>query len=617
MRANLRAVLRNGSAVPSLMGPCLLPDGSPNPNRLPDSIIGTDVPCEGYDLRMDFYRFAETPRVVNNDGDSYRLLAGFRGSAGDWDWETAFVTSQATREETTNNRLSNTLITEALFDPTLDAYNPFSSGVDSNIERAYIDVFRNGKTTLNMWDVKISNANLFEMPAGPVGLLVGAEFRREKFRDDRDPRLDGTITFTDFEGDTYPLSSDVVNSSPTPDNSGSRFTESFFAELQLPLHETLDVQIAARYEDFDDVGDTTVGKVAFGWRPIELALLRGSYSTAFRAPNLITINEGFVARSNTRDDWVCQYAVDQGTLDEDTFSDCDYGMQRQATGSKDLESEESDNWSIGIVLTPIENLMIIVDYWGIEKDDTIGLFGEENHVLVDLVTRLDAGTADCANVQGNPAVSRDDPSTDPAEVAGFLSAGLCPVGEVTFIADQYANLDTRKIEGHDIGIYYDVDTNFGAFAFRYNGTFYDTYEQEATSGLSAAVAEAKAANPDIVYPIAGIGDLINKNGNQDARHSAALSWQQGDWGAGLTAYRIDDFYQELSNGDRFDVPSMTTYDATLDYAFDIRDTETRIRLGARNLTDERAPIYDSSYGFSSDAHRDYGRIYYVDLRLRF
>ena len=187
------------------LGPCTLPDGSPNPNRLPDSIIGTDVPCSGLELRIDNYRFAETPRTVNNDGDSYRLLAGFRGSAGDWDWETAFVTSQATREETTNNRLSNTLITEALFDPTPAAYNPFSGGVDSNVEQAYIDVFRNGKTTLNMWDVKVSNANLFEMPAGPVGLLVGAEFRREKFRDDRDPRLDGTIRFTDFEGDTYPL----------------------------------------------------------------------------------------------------------------------------------------------------------------------------------------------------------------------------------------------------------------------------------------------------------------------------------------------------------------------------------------------------------------------------
>ena len=217
---------------------------------------------------------------------------------------------------------------------------------------------------------------------------------------------------------------------------------------------------------------------------------------------------------------------------DDTFSDCDYSMQRQATGSKDLESEESDNWSVGIVLTPIENLMITVDYWGIEKDDTIGLFGEENHVLVDLVTRLDAGTADCANVQGNPAVTRDDPTTDPDEAAGFLAAGLCPVGRVTNIADTYTNLDTRKIEGHDIGVYYDIDTSFGAFAFRYNGTFYDTYEQEATSGITAALVAAKEANPDIVYPIAGIGDLMNRNGNQDARHAANLSWQQGDWGAG-------------------------------------------------------------------------------------
>ena len=55
--------LRVGAENPyNPLGPCLLPDGSPNPNRLPDSIIGTDVPCEGYELRMDFYRFAETPR---------------------------------------------------------------------------------------------------------------------------------------------------------------------------------------------------------------------------------------------------------------------------------------------------------------------------------------------------------------------------------------------------------------------------------------------------------------------------------------------------------------------------------------------------------------------------
>ena len=350
-----------------------------SPNRLPDSIIGTDVPAEGYELRMDFYRFAEVPRIVDNDGDAYRLLLGLRGSRGDWDWESALVYSEATRDDVTHNRISNTLITNALFDPTPSAYNPFSGGVDTNLEQALIDVYRKGETTLASWDAKVSNAELFQMPAGPAGFVAGYEYRKEEYVDDRDPRLDGTINFTDFEGDTYPLTSDVVNSSPTPDGAGSRTTNSLFAEFQLPLHETLDVQVAYRFEDFDDIGSTGVGKVAFGLRPLEKLLFRGSWSEAFRAPNLITINEAFVAHSNTLNDWVCFYGEDQGTLDED----CDYGIQRQATGSKSLKSEESTNTSFGFVLEPVEGLMITADYWTIEQDGTIGLFGEENHILCD------------------------------------------------------------------------------------------------------------------------------------------------------------------------------------------------------------------------------------------
>ena len=45
------------------------------------------------------------------------------------------------------------------------------------------------------------------------------------------------------------------------------------------------------HSPLSDVESTTVGKVAFGWRPIDMLLVRGSWSEAFRAPNLITINE--------------------------------------------------------------------------------------------------------------------------------------------------------------------------------------------------------------------------------------------------------------------------------------------------------------------------------------
>ncbi len=593
------------------LGPCT------SPNRLPDSIIGTDVPCEGLELRIDNYRFAEVPRVVNNDGDSFRVMAGLRGETDNWDWETAILYSEATREDVTNNRVSNNLITAALFDPTPSAYNPFSGGVNTNIEQALVDVYRNGKTDLALADLKVSNAELFEMPAGPVGALFGMEVRRESFVDDRDPRLDGTIAFTDFEGDTYPLTSDVVNSSPTPDGSGNRTTLSFFGELQIPVFETLDVQLAARYEDFSDVGQTTVGKVAFGWRPWEPILLRGSFSTAFRAPNLITINEGFVARNNTRDDWVCQYAVDQGSLPDDTFSDCDYGMQRQATGSRDLVAEESENTSIGIVIEPIENLTLTFDYWTIEKEDTIGLFGEENHVLLDLVMRLDAGTANCGSVVGNPLVGREDPTTDPVEVQGFLDAGLCPVGQVDFVADQYANLDTRTIEGYDIGFYYDFDTTIGDFRFRYNGSFYDKYSQTGSGVGTVTIQQAQAANPAIVYPLAGLGDLLNNEGNQDEKHQATLSWYKGDWGASVTYARLGAFFDVLGNGQIYDLPSMSTYNMKIDYDMNIADVDTRVRLGINNVTDERAPLADANFGFFQDAHRDWGRSYYLDLRMRF
>ena len=594
------------------LGPCT------SPNRLPDAIIGTDVPCEGLELIIDNYRFAERPRIVDNDGDAYRVVAGLRGILGEWDWEAAGVYSEATRDDVTRNRVSNTLVTEALFDPTPNAYNPFSGGVNTNSDRIFVDVFRKGETSLTSFDVKFSNAELFEMPAGPAGLLVGYEWRNEDFVDDRDPRLDGTIRFTDFEDETYPLTSDVVNSSPTPDNFGERTTNSLFAEVQLPLHETVDVQLAVRYEDFDDIGDTTVGKIAFGWQAQPELLFRGSLSTAFRAPNLITINEGFVARNNTRDDWVCFYAVDNGTLPADnSFSDCDYGVQRQATGSRALVPEESTNTSLGFVLTPLDGMTVTFDYWSIEKDDTIGLFGEENHILVDLVTRLEQGTANCATVTGNPVVAREDPTTDPIEVQGFLDAGLCPVGQVTFVADQYANLDTRTVEGFDLGWYWDIDTDFGEFRLKYNGSFYTRYEQEATSGLSASIVEARAQNAAIDYPIAGIGDLLGIDGNQRQRMQASVNWRYSDYSASISAFRIGKFQDELSNGDLFRVPAMTTYNLRADYRFQLADVDSRVRLGINNFTDERAPIFDGSFGFSADAHRDYGIYYYVDLRFAF
>lgn len=592
-------------------GPC----GSPN--RLDNALI-PDVPCSGLELVIDNYRFAEKQRIVDNDGETFRFVQGFRGSMDDWDWEAAFVHSKANKEDITANRVSNILITEALFDPTPAAYNPFSGGLNSNIERALIDVVRKNETELTMLDAKFANADLYELPAGPLGFVIGFEYREESFIDDRDDRLDGTIAFTDFEGDTYPFVADVVNSSPTPDSSGERDVTSIFAELQIPVFENFDMQAAIRFEDFSDVGSTTVGKLAFGYRPIESLLLRGSWSEAFRAPNLVTINESIVARNNTRTDYACLYAAENGGDIEQNTLDCVNSVQRIAQGSDFLEPEESINTSVGFVFTPNKEFTFTFDYWSIDKENTIGLFGEENHTLLDLFLRLENGNSNCGANQFNPAVTRSAAST--GEAAIYEAAGICPAGDIQFIDDQYANLDDRNLAGYDIGIYYDLDTEIGKFKFSYNGSFIEEFEQKA-GGQAAVLVQAQASGLiPASYPVAGFADLIGQDGNQEQRHSARISWREGAFGASLSGNRIGSFYQSdltLEDGTRYIIPAMTTYNATFDYNLDINDVDTRVRFGVRNLSNERAPLTDDSFGFTADAHQDFGRSYYLDVKAKF
>ncbi len=585
------------------LGPC----GSPN--RLPDSVIGSDVPCSGLVLEMDNYRFAQVPRIVDVDGDTFRFVSGLRGNWNDWDWEGAYTWSKAERLDVTSNRISNTLMTEALNDPTAAGFNPFAPFAGSNIERTLVDVRRENEQELWMVDFKIANANILQLPAGDVGFVTGVEYRDESFFDDRDPRLDGQITFTDVSGNSFPFISDVANSSPTADSSGDRQVTSVFAELAIPVLENLDVQAAIRYEDFSDVGDTTVGKIAAGYRIIEPVLLRASWSEAFRAPNLVTINEAQVARSNTRNDFACL------TIDpNEDILDCSYGMQRTAQGSRLLEPETSDNQSYGVVIEPLEGLTLTYDVWKIEKDDTIGLFGEENHIALDLLLRMQSGTGNCAAVAGNPAVVRDS-FIEPEAMPLFAPAGICPFGEVLRVDDQYANLDKRTVEGHDIGIYYEVDTDFGSFDFRYVGSFLDEYEQQAGGQAQELVAAKASGVLPASVPVVGFADLVQQNGNPESKDTIRLRWDWNDWGVSATGLRYGEFVQVLSDGRDFPIDSMETYNLSIDHSFAINDIESRVRLGINNVTDERAPLADDSFGYFADQHRDLGRYYYLDLQF--
>jgi outer membrane receptor protein involved in Fe transport len=95
---------------------------------------------------------------------------------------------------------------------------------------------------------------------------------------------------------------------------------------------------------------------------------------------------------------------------------------------KGLEAEESDNTSIGLVLTPMDGLVVTVDAWTIEKDKTIGLFGRENQTVNDMLLRFTNGLNNCDTFAGDPLVVREAP--DAGDAAGFAAAGVCPFGDI-------------------------------------------------------------------------------------------------------------------------------------------------------------------------------------------
>ena len=161
-------------------------------------------------------------------------------------------------------------------------------------------------------------------PLGEIGAAVGVEGRYESYDEDRDDRLDGTVTFTDQVTGTV-VGSDVLGTSPTADSDGSREVFSAFAELAVPIIgenqampfiRRIDLQLAARIEEYSDVGSSGIKpKVGVAWEVNEALKIRGAWSEGFRAPNLPQINELGVFRSNTRTDNIfCEAGVRNGTF---------------------------------------------------------------------------------------------------------------------------------------------------------------------------------------------------------------------------------------------------------------------------------------------------------------
>lgn len=612
-------------------GPITFTDGRANPNRL----VGLDtsiVPAEGLGFKVQSLRPTDVgPRQIKVTGSSYRFLAGLRGNWGSWDYDTAVVYSEALVEDKANNRISTPLFQAQISLNTPDAYNIFSgvnpdnpaSIIDATPNlRSSIDPFitsstRKATTSLTLFDFQISNPSLFNMPSGPVALGLGMEWRKEDLDENNSSIFDGSMPFIDAL-DSSLMSGDITNrsslqgSSVRPDVKAERKVASLYAEVlmpllsDLPVINSLDMQFAVRYENFNDVGDIARPKVALSWYPANWLQIRGAYSEGFRAPNLIQLNspatsittgvndfsEGVSERLQAVD--LAGVRLEADDLNRTVSANGNYILE--TSGNKDLDPEKSRNTSLGMVFTPLDNLTVTVDWWTIETTNTVGVFSDENESRLDAVLRTQGSS--------NPRITRVAPDADN------------PLGEIRLIQRRYENLNTRTITGIDMEIFYQMQSPIGRFKFKLNAANISKFEQ--APGGNALILVNAGANPTVLG--SSVGNLIQREFFPKWRATARVSWRSPNknWGTSVFVRFVDKVFEPTVavNDQFYYLDTHTTVDLYL-VRRNLLGSKSAIRLGINNVFDQDPPLASETYGYEGELHSNRAQYVYVSISKSF
>ncbi len=339
---------------------------------------------------VPFYPAGFLP-LITSDIEDYSIAAGVRGQLGELNWDLSHVYG----------------------------HNAFDFGVANSFNTSFgaasktrFDAggLRFGQHVTNL-DVQRPIAVSF---LRELSLAAGAEYRHENF--DIVAGEEQSFAAGPFARLGAPAGAQVFPGfRPANEVNAKRDSFAGYAELDADIIENVTVQLAGRYENFSDFGDTLTGKFAARVAPVSWASLRGSVSTGFRAPSL---QQQFYATSSTNN------IAGVGLVEIGTFPVS--SPVARALGAQDLEPEESVNYGIGATLTP-GRFNLTVDYYQVDIDDRI------------VVTE---------NLQG-------------AAVVGLLrGAGFNNITSARFFIN---GIDTRTRGFDVVGTYSILATGFGNF----------------------------------------------------------------------------------------------------------------------------------------------------------
>lgn len=487
------------------------------------------------------------PRTIKIENDAANLLAGFKGNLADgaYDWEFGYSYNKT--------------------ELNIDHNNIFLSGLNSAVENG-LDLFRpipqqtvdflsfianeKASSTNRLIDFSIAGDLELLLDGGPVKFALAVEQVDEEYHDSPDPIL---LNGDGFDG--------------TSEGNGERNHVGVGAELSFPFSEVLEIDIALRWDDYDDdsgVNSAFSPRLSLAYNPIESLLTRFSWGRSFRAPDMQKL---FGAGTDAFED----------LRDPDNGNQLVQSVRILTVPNIDLAEERGTNINVGFIWQANPQLEIGLDIYRISLEKVIAAPSaqfivnacSEFDLLCELVFRDGVGSLN---------------GSDALVVTGPL------------------NFAEQETQGADLTVNYQWNNQLGQWNSTLTTTWIKSFYFQAIEGIS------KVDNVGLgIFP--------------EYRTNLMLDWQKEAFGATFKVSYIDEisgvFCFICQSEDNID--SWVTLNANFRYKF---SDFTRMSLGFNNLTNEAPPEdpTQTTWPWFSNAGSFYsavGREIYLQLDMNF
>jgi iron complex outermembrane recepter protein len=551
-----------------------------------------DNPYFGSEARLRYLAADVGPRVSNVESTFTRFVAGLKGTAGVWDFDTALLFSQNKVSNERSGYLqrdvafallnpSDANVAAAMKNPAyaaLPALSYWRIGENAGLNSAALyaalspNISNDAKTQVSQIDVKASR-EFGKLAGGAMGLAVGAEFRHEST--ELAP-TQGTET-----GNIIGLGYSAYK--------GSRSAGAVYTEILAPVLKTVELSGALRADHFSDVGNAYTPKVGAKWTPSKQFALRGSIAKGFRAPSAAENGVGGLAAfSSANDPLRCALAV-PGACAAQTVAII-------TSPNPDLRPEKSKSYNLGMIWDPLPKSSISLDFWQITRTNEIN------------------------QEQTDAAIAAGHVARDPSTASGIAG----DPGAITAVLANYVNSAQTKVRGVDLDFRqgFDLGAGNGKLNFDAKWTHLFTWLRTETDGTSRDFAGTH-----------GNCDVSNCMGTPDNRVNLGATWERDTVRVsavvnyrGVLSNKNDksekDCASTFANGDEAPsgcrIKSFTTVDLTTRWK---ATSKLEVFASIQNLFDAVAPLDPLTYGAVSYNPLDYsgalGRYFSAGMKYKF